>query len=57
MHLQKIEVKTGDRVVRGQEIGLIGHTGRATGPHLHWGMTWNDVRIDPILLVGAMPAR
>lgn len=55
MHLQKIEVRTGDRVTRGQEIGLIGRTGRATGPHLHWGVTWNDVRIDPILLTGAMP--
>ena len=57
MHLQRIEVKTGDRVARGQEIGLIGRTGRATGPHLHWGMTWNDVRIDPILLVGPMPGQ
>src|SRR3569623_326157 len=52
MHLQKIEEQAGDRVVRGQEIGLIGRSGRATGPHLHWGMTWNDVRIDPILLAG-----
>jgi len=55
MHLQRIDVKTGDRVARDQEIGLIGRTGRATGPHLHWGMTWYDVRIDPILLVGPMP--
>jgi len=55
MHLQRIEVRVGDRVARGQEIGLIGRTGRATGPHLHWGMTWNEVRIDPILLVGPMP--
>ena len=55
MHLQRIEVRVGDRVTRGQEIGLIGRTGRATGPHLHWGMTWNEVRIDPILLVGPMP--
>ena len=55
MHLQRIEVKAGDHVTRGQEIGLIGRTGRATGPHLHWGMTWNEVRIDPILLVGPMP--
>ena len=55
MHLQRIDVKTGDRVVRGQAIGLIGATGRATGPHLHWGMTWNGVRIDPMALAGAMP--
>jgi murein DD-endopeptidase MepM/ murein hydrolase activator NlpD len=54
MHLQRIDVKVGDRVERGQKIGLIGRTGRATGPHLHWGVTWNDVRIDPILLVGPM---
>lgn len=54
MHLQRIEVRVGDHVVQGQEIGLIGRTGRATGPHLHWGMTWNEVRIDPILLVPPM---
>jgi murein DD-endopeptidase MepM/ murein hydrolase activator NlpD len=51
MHLQRIDVKTGEHVVRGQPIGLIGKTGRVTGPHLHWGMTWNEVRIDPLLLV------
>lgn len=55
MHLQRIDVRTGDRVTRGQPIGLIGSTGRATGPHLHWGMTWNGVRIDPLLVVGPMP--
>jgi len=57
MHLQRIDVKAGDRVTRGQPIGLIGMTGRATGPHLHWGMTWNEVRIDPLLVVGPMPGR
>lgn len=55
MHLSKVEVRAGDHVARGQEIGLIGMTGRATGPHLHWGMTWNGARIDPLLVVGQMP--
>lgn len=56
MHLSRIDVRAGDRVVRGQPIGLVGATGRATGPHLHWGMKWNDARIDPLLVAGPMPA-
>ncbi|WP_240320697.1 M23 family metallopeptidase [Sphingomonas crusticola] len=55
MHLQRIDVRTGERLQRGQAIGLIGMTGRATGPHLHWGMTWNGARIDPMRLAGPMP--
>jgi murein DD-endopeptidase MepM/ murein hydrolase activator NlpD len=55
MHLSRIDVATGDRVTQGQAVGLIGMTGRATGPHLHWGMTWNRERIDPLLVAGPMP--
>jgi murein DD-endopeptidase MepM/ murein hydrolase activator NlpD len=55
LHLSRIDVKVGDRVVQGQRLGAIGATGRATGPHLHWGMKWNDARIDPQLLAGPMP--
>ena len=55
MHLQRIDVHTGEHVTQGQPIGLIGATGRATGPHLHWGLTWNDARIDPLLVAGPMP--
>lgn len=55
LHLSRIDVREGDRVVRGQPIGAIGMTGRATGPHLHWGMMWRNVRIDPQLLAGTMP--
>lgn len=54
LHLSRIDVQVGQAVAQGQRIGAVGATGRATGPHLHWGMKWNDARIDPILLVGPM---
>jgi len=47
LHQSERLVKTGDSVRRGQRIGLIGATGRATGPHLHWAMNWFQVRLDP----------
>ncbi|WP_298674484.1 M23 family metallopeptidase [uncultured Sphingomonas sp.] len=54
LHLSKIAVKVGEHVRQGQEIGLVGATGRASGPHLHWAMMWQGRRIDPMLLAGAM---
>lgn len=54
LHGSQLLVKDGDSVARGQAIGRIGHTGRATGPHLHWSMKWRDSRIDPILLLRDM---
>ncbi|MFC5569305.1 M23 family metallopeptidase [Lysobacter yangpyeongensis] len=51
LHLSRIDVQVGDRVAQGQVIGAVGATGRATGPHLHWGMNWFDVRIDPLLVL------
>jgi murein DD-endopeptidase MepM/ murein hydrolase activator NlpD len=58
MHLSKIEVKVGQRVVLGQRIGLSGATGRVTGPHLHFGVRWQDMYIDPVqLLHMALPAQ
>ena len=55
-HLETMVVKTGDVVRRGQTIGKVGATGRATGPHLHLGARWLGRRIDPALLLDA-PAK
>lgn len=55
LHLSKILVAVGQRVQQGDLIGLIGSTGRATGPHVDWRMNWLDKRVDPERLVGAMP--
>ncbi len=46
-HLNNIDVKTGTVVKQGDVIGKIGATGRATGPHLHFTMTWYTTRVDP----------
>jgi murein DD-endopeptidase MepM/ murein hydrolase activator NlpD len=48
-HQSKMLVAVGDHVVRGQIIGEVGQTGRATGPNLHWGMNWFQVALDPSL--------
>jgi murein DD-endopeptidase MepM/ murein hydrolase activator NlpD len=47
LHQSKRLTKSGDMVRRGQVIGQMGKTGRATGPHLHWAMNWFQVRLDP----------
>lgn len=57
LHCSSHAVKEGDLVKQGQFIGRIGATGRATGPHLHWSLKWRESRLDPLLFVGAMPAR
>lgn len=52
LHLSRIDVRVGERVRQGDPLGLSGATGRATGPHLHWGVTWRGRRLDPALLAG-----
>lgn len=50
-HLSRIQVKTGDTVKRGQRLGLVGGTGRVTGPHLHWGAKVDERWVDPEALL------
>jgi len=54
LHSQELFVKTGDKVVQGQRLGLVGASGRATGPHLHWSLMWHGARLDPLLFTGPM---
>ena len=54
-HLSKLEVQVGDAVARGQLIGLVGSTGRSTGPHLHYELRLNDKSINPRLLLPPEP--
>lgn len=56
LHLSRIDVKVGDRVEQGQVFAAVGATGRATGPHLHWGMNWFSTRVDPLLVLEASGA-
>ncbi|MBI2457957.1 MAG: M23 family metallopeptidase, partial [candidate division NC10 bacterium] len=54
-HLQESLVQPGQRVERGQAIARVGSTGRATGPHLHWGARLYGARIDPQELLKPLP--
>lgn len=50
-HLKRTDVKVGQHITQGTVVGLVGKTGRATGPHLHWSMIMNQTLVDPLLFV------
>ena len=53
-HLSSIEVHQGDIVSAGQVVGLVGATGRVTGPHLHWAVRASDARVDPLSVLALL---
>ena len=50
-HLKNINVDINDHLNKGSIIGSVGQTGRVTGPHLHWGVSLNNARVDPELFL------
>ena len=53
-HMNDIDVTKGDEVRRGAQIGRVGATGRVTGAHLHWSVSLNGNRVDPVLVMNAL---
>lgn len=56
LHQSRLDVTPGQRLARGDAIGRVGASGRATGPHLCWRLKWRDRNLDPSLMVGAATA-
>lgn len=56
IHLSKIAVTDGQQVKQGDTLGAVGATGRVTGPHLHFGLSWFDKRLDPETVLAVLPA-
>jgi murein DD-endopeptidase MepM/ murein hydrolase activator NlpD len=55
LHMEAVTVEVGQSLKKGDPMGRLGATGRATGPHLDWRINWFNERIDPAFLVGPMP--
>ena len=53
-HMSEYMVEEGEFIDQGQMLGLVGSTGRSTGPHLHWSVSLNNFRIDPLEFLPAV---
>ena len=51
--MSKIDTQVGQQLARGDVVGRVGSTGRATGPHMHWNVSLNDARVDPAIFIRA----
>lgn len=56
-HMSEIDVHPGQTVRKGDIVGKVGNSGRATGPHLHWGVNWGDTRLDPATVLAVLKQR
>ena len=54
LHLKEIFVRKGQKIRRGQSLGLVGASGRAKGPHLHWGIVLRGKKVDPFSLLDVL---
>ena len=55
-HLSEIQVKAGQHIARGHQLGLTGATGRVSGPHLHWGVKIGGAYVDPVQFLSVISA-
>jgi len=56
-HLSRLDVHEGDAIAAGQVVGLVGATGRVTGPHLHWSLRVDGARVDPLAMLALLGRR
>ena len=56
-HMSRLDVREGEKVTAGEVVGLVGATGRVTGPHLHWALNVSGARVDPLSALALLDGR